>query len=145
MANQNLDKTRFVEKLNDDLASEFRSIVQYVQHISSIKGAEYQQVVSELREHLSQELGHATILAEQIDFLGGTAGCDVPSFETKDDAGAALEQDLALEERQLKRYRQRIDEASELGLPDVAEALSSLLTQTQDHVHDLRAALGQSS
>jgi hypothetical protein len=30
----------------------------------------------------------------------------------------------------------------EFGLPDVAEALRPLLTQTQDHVIDLRDALG---
>jgi len=145
MEKQKLDKTSFVKKLNDDLASEFRSIVQYVQHISSIKGAKYQQIVGELREHLSQELEHAMALAQQIDFLGGTPNCDVPGFETKKSAGAALEQDLALEERQLDRYRQRIEEANELGLPDVAEALSSLLTETQDHVHDLRGALGKAA
>jgi bacterioferritin len=31
----------------------------------------------------------------------------------------------------------------ELGLPDVAEALRPLLEQTQDHVRDLRSALGE--
>ncbi len=38
--------------------------------------------------------------------------------------------------------RQRVADAGELGLPDVAEALKPLLTQTQDHVADLRDALG---
>lgn len=143
MEKQKLTKPGLVEKLNEDLAGEFRSIAQYVQHISSIKGARYQQVVSELREHLSQELEHAMILAEQIDFLGGTAKCSVPTIEAKDGAAAALKQDLDLESRQLERYRERMAEANELGLPDVAEALSKLLTETQDHVHDLRNALGE--
>ena len=138
-----VDRAEFVDKLNRDLTSEFRSIVQYVQHISSIKGAEYQQVVGELREHISQELEHAMILASQIDFLGGTPNCSVPPIETKVTPDAALNQDLNLEERQLNRYRQRISEANALGLPDVAEALTPLLVQTQDHVRDLRRALGQ--
>ena len=145
MEERGLDKARLVEKLNEDLASEFRSIAQYVQHISSIKGAKYQQTIEELRRHLSQELDHAMTLAKQIDFLGGTPNCTMPEFETKESAGDALAQDLALEERQLQRYRQRIAEANELGLPDVAEALSSLLTETQDHVHDLRGALGKAA
>ena len=136
-----ISKDAFVRKLNEDLESEYRSIVQYVQHVSSIKGARYQQVVKELREHLPQELEHAMILAGQIDFLGGTPSCEVPPIETRQDADAALEQDLRLEERQLDRYRERIVEANELGLPDVAEALSPLVAQTQDHVHDLRTAL----
>jgi bacterioferritin len=143
MNDKALDKDVFVAKLNEDLASEFRSIVQYVQHINSIKGAKYQQVVADLREHVSQELEHAMILASQVDFLGGTPSCHVPEIETLETAGAALNQDLNLEERQLERYRQRISEANELGLPDVAEALSPLLAQTQSHVQDLRSALGQ--
>lgn len=141
MAEAGIDRERFVQRLNDDLATEFRSIVQYVQHISCVKGAPYQQIVEELRRHLSQELEHAMILADQIDFLGGTPDGNVPPVELQTEPQAALQQDLDLEERQLERYRQRITEANELGLPDVAEALSPLLTQTQDHVHDLRGAL----
>ena len=145
MKDKPLDKEAFIDKLNEDLASEFRSIVQYVQHVNSIKGAKYQQVIADLREHVSQELEHAMILASQVDFLGGTPSSHVPAIETQDSAGAALNQDLDLEERQLNRYRQRISEANELGLPDVAEALSPLLAQTQAHVQDLRSALGQQS
>jgi bacterioferritin len=40
-------------------------------------------------------------------------------------------------------YRERFEQAEELGLPDVAEALRPLLEQTQDHVRDLRGALGE--
>lgn len=137
-----LSKKQFLDELNEDLSSELRSILQYVQHIASIKGAKYQQVVEELRRHLSQEIEHALILAGQIDFLGGTPTCEVGQIAVKKDAKAALEQDLNLEERQLERYRQRFDEANSLGLPDVAEALSPLLAQTQDHVQELRGALG---
>lgn len=143
MNKKTLNKDAFVENLNQDLASEFRSIVQYVQHIHSIKGAKYQQVVADLREHVSQELEHAMILASQVDFLGGRPNGRVPAVETHESADAALGQDLDLEQRQLDRYRQRISEANELGLPDVAEALSPLLAQTQQHVQDLRSALNQ--
>lgn len=65
-----VDKSDFIDHLNGDLSTEFQSIVQYVQHSATVKGAE-------------------------------------------------------------------------LGLPDVAEALRPLLTQTQDHVIDLREALGR--
>jgi bacterioferritin len=56
---------------------------------------------------------------------------------------AALRADLELEERQLERYRTRVAQANDGGLPDVAEALRPLLTQTQEHVRDLKAALGE--
>jgi bacterioferritin len=69
-----------------------------------------------------------------------------PRFRTsnrKHESVAALEQDLKLETAQLERYRRRVEQAQELGLPDVGEALTPLLQQTQDHVQDLRHALGR--
>lgn len=140
-----MNRQEFIAELNKDLSSEYQSIILYVQHINSIKGAEYQSVLSDLGSHLSQELEHAMTLARQIDFMGGVPNGAVPPMETKTDAHAALCQDLALEEKQLSRYRERVEQAHELGLPDVAEALAPLLEQTQDHVHDLRVALGQGS
>ena len=141
MTEETRDKGELIDLLNEDLATEFRSIVQYVLHINTIKGPEFRQIADELRSHVSQELDHALILAEQIDFLGGKPACRVPQVETADTSEVALQQDLDLEERQLQRYRERIAMAEALGLPDVAEALSPLLTQTQDHVHELRGVL----
>jgi bacterioferritin len=136
-------KSEFVEELNADLGTEFQSIVQYVQHVATIKGAEYQSIVEELSNHLAQELEHAKTLARQIDFLGATPAVQVPPVADCPDGAAALEADLRLEERQLQRYRDRVAEAQEIGLPDVAEALRPLLEQTQDHVIELRDALGR--
>jgi len=111
--------------------------------VATIKGAEYGSIVEELGEHLAQELEHAKTLARQIDFLGGVPTVAVPAVAESPDGATALRADLELEERQLRRYRDRVTEAQELGLPDVAEALRPLLEQTQDHVIELRDALGQ--
>lgn len=138
-----MDKKEFVELLNQDLSTEYQSIVQYTQHIATIKGAQYQALIEELRNHVSQELTHAMTLADQVDFLGGVPTVTVPDIASEPDDDAALRQDLALETAQLQRYRDRVAQAGELGLPDVAEALRPLLTQTQDHVMDLQTALGE--
>ncbi|WP_061292359.1 ferritin-like domain-containing protein [Herbidospora cretacea] len=138
-----MDKQAFIALLNEDLESEYRSIVQYTQHAATIKGAQYQPIVEEMRAHLTQELEHASALAQQIDFLGGVPSVRVPSIPDTPDSAAALQLDLELEETQLVRYRERVEQAIELGLPDVAEALRPLLQQTQDHVMDLQGALGK--
>jgi bacterioferritin len=98
--------------------------------------------VAELRAHLTQELQHATTLAEQVNFLGGTPTTDVAPVARAVDTKAALRADLELETRQLERYRERVQQATDIGLVDVAEALRPLLTQTQEHVRDLNTALG---
>ncbi len=138
-----MDKTSFIASLNEDLETEFQSVVQYVQHTASITGPEYLSTVDELKVHLGQELNHAQTLAEQIAFLGGTPTTKVPDVPEWTDSKAALEADLRLEENQLDRYRERFAQANELGLADVAEALRSLLEQTQEHVRDLQGALGR--
>lgn len=137
-----MDKHELIESLNTDLGTEYQSIIQYIQHTATIKGAEYRSIVEELEKHLGQEVEHAQTLANQIDFLGGTPTVMVPPVPDSPDGASALRADLELEERQLDRYRQRVQEATELGLPDVAEALRPLLEQTQDHVVELRDALG---
>jgi bacterioferritin len=137
-----VETEKFVGLLNEDLATEFQSIVQYVQHIAVVTGAEYTSTVAELRAHLTHELQHSTILAEQVSFLGGIPSTEVPSVARHDDSEGALRADLDLETRQLGRYRERVQQATDMGLVDVAEALRPLLTQTQEHVRDLKAALG---
>lgn len=137
-----MDKAAFIEELNGDLSTEYQSIVQYINHIATVSGAELLSIVDELKTHLPQELQHAQILAEQISFLGGTPTTAVPAVDTT--AGReALASDLRLEHDQLERYRKRFSQAMDLGLADVAEALRPLLEQTQEHVRDLQAALGQ--
>jgi bacterioferritin len=138
-----VDLTSFIALLNEDLETEFQSVVQYVQHTAAITGPEYLSTVDELKVHLGQELRHAQILAEQIAFLGGTPTTTVAASPEWTDSSAALRADLALEESQLGRYRERFAQANELGLADVAEAIRPLLAQTQEHVRDLQSALGQ--
>jgi bacterioferritin len=137
-----MDQESFVAALNEDLQSEYRSLVQYTQHVAVIKGAEYLSTIEELRRHLAQELTHAQVLAEQVDFLGGVPSTDVPAVPDATDARASLALDLQLEREQLQRYRDRFAQANELGLADVAEAIRPLLEQTQEHVRDLETVLG---
>jgi bacterioferritin len=136
-----MDKDKLIALLNEDLELEFRSIVQYTQHLATVKGVEFQPVAEMIRPHLKQELEHATVLSEQIDFLGGIPTTRVPDVPSEPDPKRAFALDLELEERQLSGYRERYEQAQQLGLPEVAEALRPLLEQTQDHVRDLRGVL----
>ena len=136
-----MENRELVDALNEDLATELKSIVQYVQHIAMLKGAEYVSTINELSTHVTQELQHALTIAQQVDFLGGVHTTTVPAVPDAVDTETALKLDLQLEESQLDRYRERTKQAVDLGLPDVAEALRPLLEQTQEHVRDLRTVL----
>ena len=84
-----MDQAKLVELLNEDLELEYRSIVQYVQHIASVKGAQYQSTLDELATHVRQELDHAITLARQIDFLEGVPSTRVPDVPRAVDACCA--------------------------------------------------------
>lgn len=131
-----------IADLNGDLSLELQSIVQYNLHVAMITGAEYTSIIDELKAHLGQELAHAGVLAEQVAFLGGTPTTAVAPVAEFADSRQALGDDLALEQHQLERYRERVQQANDAGLADVAEALRPLLTQTQEHVRDLQTVLG---
>lgn len=137
-----MDRESFTEALNEDLQTEYQSIVQYISHIATVTGAEFLSTIDELKIHLTQELSHAQKLAEQIAFLGGTPTTSVPVVDAST-GREALAADLRLEESQLERYRERFRQAMDLGLADVAEALRPLLEQTQEHVRDLQTVLGR--
>jgi bacterioferritin len=78
-----------------------------------------------------------------VAFLGGVPTTTVREVPQTTDSRGALEADLDLEQEQLGRYRERFSQANDLGLADVGEALRPLLEQTQEHVQDLRTALGR--
>lgn len=137
-----MDRNEFIDLLNEDLSTEYQSIVQYNLHISTVTGPEYVSTIDELTQHLSQELNHARVLAAQIAFLEGDPTTKVRQVPETTDSRDALQADLKLEREQLERYRERFAQANQLQLADVAEALRPLLEQTQEHVRDLQTALG---
>lgn len=138
-----MNQEEFIDLLNEDLSTEYQSIVQYNLHISTVTGPEFVSTIDELTKHLAQELNHARVLAAQVSFLGGEPTTAVRTVAVTTNSRAALEADLRLEQEQLGRYRERFSQANDLGLADVGEALRPLLEQTQEHVQDLLTALGK--
>ena len=54
-----MDTSTFIERLNEDLGTEYQPIAEYIEHIATIKGHEYHSITEELANHLGQELQHA--------------------------------------------------------------------------------------
>lgn len=138
-----ITKEQLVELLNKDLALEYTAIVQYTQHQGVLKGAMYQSMQKELIIHAQEELQHATILAGQIDYLGGTPAIDVPPAKRSNDSVTMLEQDLEGENDAIARYIARVKQAEELNLYHLAQQLRTILAMEQEHAMDLEQALGK--
>ncbi len=138
-----ITKEQLIELLNKDLALEYTACVQYTQHQGVLKGAMYQSIQKELVIHAQEELAHATVLANQIDYLGGVPTVDMPKPKKSPEAITILQQDLEGENDAIARYIVRIRQAEELNLYHLAQQLRNILAVEQEHAMDLEQALGK--
>jgi bacterioferritin len=135
-------KGEIIKGLNEDLAREYKAIIQYVVFSSTLKGAEYGDIAEQLKKHASQELAHALEVARQIDYLGGDPTVKGKEAEYSNDSRRMLEIDLRAEQETIKSYRERIRQAERAGEFALSEALRDIIAEEQDHEIDLRDALG---
>ncbi len=132
---------KIIVDLNKDLALEYAAAIQYVQHASVITGAEFESIQKELLIHSTEEMQHAVMLSEQIDFLGGVPTIDVESRETSDDVIEMLNQDLKGEENAIIRYKERIYQAESLQEYGLRRVIEDILIQEEEHKRDLLTSL----
>jgi bacterioferritin len=135
-------KEEIIRGLNDDLAREYKAIIQYVVFSSTLKGAEYGDIAEQLKIHASQELSHALEVSRQIDYLGGDPTVKGKEAEYSDDSKTMLEIDLKAEQETIINYRERIRQAERAGEFALSEKLRGIIAQEQDHEIDLKDALG---
>ena len=134
---------QLVELLNHDLALEYSAAIQYINHSAVMTGAAYGDIIKELKIHTTQEIQHAMILADQIDFLEGKPSVKVGEIRTSQDNQEMLRQDLEGEQDAIRRYKVRIEQAEELKEFALAQQLRSILANEQEHAMDLKQALGE--
>jgi bacterioferritin len=131
-----------IDLLNEDLAREYQAIIGYVVYSQVIKGAQYMNIAAELEIHAGEELQHALILANQIDYLGGMPKVTPNPVKTSEKAEDMLRFDLENENETIRNYRQRVRQCEALGEFAIAEHIRDILVQEQDHQISLATALG---
>ena len=141
-SSSSVSKDDLIRGLNEDLAREYKAIIQYVVFSASLKGPEYGDIAEQLKTHASEELSHALEVARQIDYLGGEPTVKGKDAETSDDSKTMLEIDLRAEQDTIMNYRDRIRQAETAGEFALSEKLRQIITDEQDHEIDLKDALG---
>lgn len=128
---------KLLEALNKDLEWEYAAAIRYTHHAAVITGAQYESIQKELLLHAQEEMEHARMLAEQIDYLGGTPTVDVEKREVSSDAQEMLRQDLRAEQHAIDRYKERIAQAESLREYGLRRVLEDILIQEEEHKRDL--------
>ncbi|MDA8260389.1 MAG: ferritin-like domain-containing protein [Betaproteobacteria bacterium] len=136
-----ITRKKLLAELNKDLEWEYAAAIQYVQHATTITGAKYDSIQKELLIHAQEEMQHAVMLSEQIDFLGGTPSVDVEKRETSASSVEMLRQDLAGEDNAIARYRERIAQAEALQEYGLRRVLEDILIQEEEHKRDIADVL----
>ncbi len=134
---------QLLTELNRDLEWEYAAAIQYTQHASTMNGAEFDSIQKELLIHAQQEMQHAVMVSDQIDFLGGVPTIEVELRETAPDSLEMLRQDLRGENRAIERYKERISQAEALREYGLRRVLEDILIQEEEHKRDLFNALAK--
>ncbi len=134
---------KLLAELNKDLEWEYAAAIQYVQHVAAMSGAAYDSIRKELLLHSQQEMQHAVMISEQIDFLGGVPTIDVEKREISPDNVEMLKQDLRGEENAITRYKERIGQAEALKEYGLRRVLEDILIQEEEHKRDIADALAK--
>ena len=135
-------RKQLVNDLNEDLAREYQAIIAYVVYSQVIKGPQYMAIAAELELHATEELQHALIIAQQIDYLGGAPTVVPKKVKTSKEAKDMLRFDLENETDTILNYRVRVRQCEALEEYAMAEQLRTILVQEQEHQIDLATALG---
>jgi bacterioferritin len=138
-----LSRQQLIDLLNEDLAREYQAIIAYVVYSQVLKGAPYMAIAAELEKHAKQELEHALVIAQQIDYLGGTPTVTPKEVRTSDRAEEMLRFDLDNENETIRNYRERVRQCESLGEYALAEHIREILVNEQEHQIDLATALGE--
>ena len=136
-----ISRAKLLIELNKDLEWEYAAAIQYVQHAATITGARFDSIRKELLIHAQQEMQHAVMLSDQIDFLGGVPSVDVEKREISADSVKMLQQDLVGEDTAITRYRERITQAETLKEYGLRRVLEDILIQEEEHKRDIANAL----
>jgi bacterioferritin len=142
MTTRDITHEQLIQGLQEDLAREYKAIIQYVVYSQVINEPQYMMIAEELEKHAHEELDHALRIAKQLDYFGVYPSTTPAKVETSEDNRKMLEFDLKGEDDTVANYRERIMQANALGEFALAEELQEIIRQEQEHQIDLASALG---
>ena len=131
-----------IQGLQEDLSREYQAMIAYTVYSNALKGAQWMSIAGELKKHAHEELQHALIIADQIDYLGGMPNASPREVKLSEKAEDMLQFDLDNETETIKSYRKRVRQAEAVGHYALAEQIRKIISQEQEHQHDLATALG---
>jgi bacterioferritin len=136
-----MDKETLIDHLNEDLAGELGAIIQYITYAAKATGPFRPQLAEFFLAEIDDERGHAQYLANKIVALGGeptTTPREVPAAHGNREM---LEAVLAAEQRAVRDYTQRAEEADEYGDKGLVVELEDTVRDETNHLEETERIL----
>jgi bacterioferritin len=136
-----MDKQTLIDHLNEDLAGELSSMIQYITYAAKCTGPYRPQLAAFFLGEVPDEQGHAGYLANKIVALGGeptTTPRPVAPAKTDKDMIEAV---LKAEQRAVADYTQRVKEAEEYGDKGLVVQLEDIVRDESTHAEETERIL----
>lgn len=141
MPTRRSDASHLVDGLNEDLANEYASVIQYRTYASMLRGPHRLTLRPQFEAEIADELGHAGTLADFITALGGTPTtkpADVTAADSPlDMLRAAYEAELGA----IARYVERREQAEQAGEHGLAVTLDDFIADETRHRDEMQLIL----
>ena len=136
------DKTKIIAMMNEGLAMEYASQIQYLTQAAITSGPYAEGLIARFKEIASDEMEHAEILRNRIAALGGTPTIKVGEIQIHKDSLQAVKINLKYERDTVEFYRKMLNR-----IPDdeviLYEAIEHVLQDSQEHVEELERLVGK--
>jgi bacterioferritin len=131
-----MDRQELIKRLNEDLASEYAAIIQYITYAARATGPYRPQLAQFYLTEVADEQMHAQFLANKIVALGGeptTTPQPVPEARTNRDMIEAV---LGAERTATAGYTERAKQAEAFGDKGLAVQLEDMVRDESNHAEE---------
>ena len=137
-----LDTDKLIELMNEGLAMEYASQIQYLTQAAITRGPYAEGLMARFKEIAGDEMEHAEILRTRIAALGGTPTTKVGEIQVHKDSLQAVKINLKYEKDTVEFYRKLLNliPHDEVIL---YEAIEHVLQDSQEHVEELERLAGK--
>lgn len=137
-----MTKQELLEGLNDQLNREVSTFLRYLLQAASIRGAEWEKVREMYLEEVTDEVGHAQFLANQITLLGGRPRLDPDLTPPPVEVRGMLEHDAREEMTDVKNYVRLAALAEKEGLIALKLKMEEQAADEDEHGQEMRRLNG---
>ncbi|HET7552842.1 MAG TPA: ferritin-like domain-containing protein [Gemmatimonadaceae bacterium] len=138
MATRRSDASDLIDGLNEDLANEYASVIQYRTFASTLRGPHRLTLRSLFEGEIPDELGHAGVLADYITALGGSPTTMPAEVPTADSPLEMLRTAYDAEVQAIARYVERRSQAEEAGEHGIAVSLDDIIEDETRHRDEMQ-------